>query len=249
LLDFARSRNVTKIIVGKTALPWWRRLLFGTVVDILLESSGDIDVYVIHGAPEEKSPPRPPIQPAPVDWPKYLWTAVVVGICCLLGWISHALGLTDANIVMVFLLGVTYVAYSFGRGPAIAGAIASVLAFDFFFVPPYLKITVHDAQYIVTFAIMLVIGIVISALTARIKEQLGAAQQLESRTAALFRLTKQLSEIAGPEFLIQTAGQQLGEIFGGEVVIYTRAATGPITLRFGQNTIAAKHEINPVVAQ
>ena len=249
LLDFARSRNVTKIIVGKTALPWWRRLLFRTVVDTLLESSGDIDVYVIRGEPEEKSPPRPVVRPAPVVWRNYLWTAVVVTVCGLLGWVSHAFRHPEPNIVMVFLLGVTYVAYSFGRGPAIAAAVASVLAFDFFFVPPYLKITVHDAQYILTFAIMLIIGIVISALTARIKEQLGAAQQLESRTAALFRLTKQLSEIAGPEFLVQTAGQQLGEIFGGDVVIYTRAAAGPISLRFGQGSNVAGQQINAVVAQ
>jgi two-component system sensor histidine kinase KdpD len=249
LLDFARSRNVTKIIVGKTALPWWRRLLFGTVVDTLLESSGDIDVYVIRGGPEEKSPPRPPLRPAPVQWSNYFWTAIVVSLCGLLGWLSHDFNLTEANIVMVFLLGVTFVAYAFGRGPAIAATVASVLVFDFFFVKPYLKFTVDEAQYILTFAIMLVIGIIISALTVRIKDQLGAAQQLESRTAALFRLTKQLSEIAGPEFLIQTAGQQLGEIFGGEVIIYAREAAGPISLRYGQNTSAAKQEINAIVAQ
>jgi len=60
LLEYARSRNVTKILIGKTEQPRWRRLLFGSVVDDLLEQSGDIDVYVVRG---EGEPVRPP--PAP----------------------------------------------------------------------------------------------------------------------------------------------------------------------------------------
>jgi two-component system sensor histidine kinase KdpD len=249
ILDFARSRNVTKIIVGKTFQPRWKRLLFGTVVDGLVDRSGDIDVYVIRGEVEESRPPRPARRTRRIAWSDYLRTAVVVALCTLVSWYSHSWRLTEANTVMVYLLGVAYVAYRYGRGPAIAASAASVLVFDFFFVPPYLKITVDEAQYILTFAIMLLIGIVISALTTRIKDELSAVQQLEMRTAALFRLTKQLSEIAGPEFLIQIAGQQLAEIFDGEVVIHVRDAAGSLKLRFGQQTSIPRHEINGLVAQ
>ena len=58
----------------------------------------------------------------------------------------------------LFLLGVAFAAYRFGRGPAIACAVANVLVFDFFFVPPYYSFAVRDAQYLVTFAVMLGIG-------------------------------------------------------------------------------------------
>jgi two-component system sensor histidine kinase KdpD len=248
ILDFARARNVTKIVVGKTSQPRWQRFLFGTVVDALVDHSGAIDVYVIRGEPEQSRPPQPPERAPPFAWAPYLHTALVVTLCGLAGWLSHRWQLTEANIVMVFLLGVTYVAARYGRGPAIAASVASVLWFDFFFVPPYLMFTVHDAQYVVTFAVMLTIGLVISALTARIRDQLRAAQQLERRTSALFRLTKQLSEVAGEDFLLGIAGQQLREIFEGEAVIFVRAGAD-LQLRFGADTGVARHEVNAVVAR
>jgi two-component system sensor histidine kinase KdpD len=121
--------------------------------------------------------------------------------------------------------------------------------FDFFLVPPYYSFTVSDAQYLFTFAVMLVIGLLISTLTARIRDQLRAAQQLQFRTAALFRLTKQLTEVAGPEFLIGLAGQQLREIFAAEVVLFVRESAKDLQLRFGQDTSIARHDINAVVAR
>ena len=175
ILDFAQSRNVTKIVVGKTGQPRWRRLLFGTVVDALVDRSGNIDVYVIRGEPEAAPPPPRRGYRPDVAWSKYVRTSVVVAVCGLLGWLSHAWQLAEANIVMVFLLGVAYAAARYGRGPAIAAAVASVLVFDFLFVPPFLTFSVNDAQYLLTFAVMLFIGVVISALTTRIRDQLQAA--------------------------------------------------------------------------
>lgn len=250
ILEFARSRNVTKIVVGKTSDPRWKRFLFGTVVDSLLDRSGDIDVYVIRGEADEKLPPQARERPAPFPWHNYFKTAGVVALCAFVGWLANTLQLTEANTVMVFLLGVAFVAVRFGRGPAIAAAVANVLVFDFFFVPPYLTFAISDWQYVVTFAVMLIIGITISALTARIQNQLLTAQQLERRTSALFRLTKQLTEVAGSEFLIRIAGQQLQEIFDGEAVIFVRdRANRPLELRFGQQTSIASHEVNGLVAQ
>lgn len=250
LVEYARTRNVTKIIVGKTAQPWWRRLIRTTVVDELLEHSGDIDVYVIRGertVPEE--PARPGSPPSAAGWPVYLRTALAVLICSLVGAGFFQLGLAEANIAMVFLLGVAFVATREGRGPAIAASIASVLVFDFCFVPPYLTFAVSDTEYLFTFAVMLGIGLLISTLTARLRDQLRAAQQQEQHTSALFRLTRQLSELTGTEFLIRTAGGQLAELFSGEVVIFVRGKSGPPELRFGEQTSVAAQSINAVVAQ
>lgn len=250
ILDFARSRNVTKMVVGKTSDPRWKRFLFGTLVDSLLDRSGDIDVYVIRGEAEVRRPSQTQERATAISWNKYLKTAGVVAVCSLGGWLSHTWQLTEANIVMVFLLGVAYVAARFGRGPAIAAAVVNVLVFDFFFVPPPLTFAVSDWQYVVTFVVMLIIGVTISALTARIQKQLHMSQQLERRNSALFRLTKQLTEVAGPEFLIRIAGQQLQEIFDGEVAIFVRdASKGPLEVRHGQGTSIARHEVNPLVAQ
>ncbi len=223
VLAFARTRSVTKIVVGKTAQPWWRQVLFSTVVDELLERSGAMDVYVIRGEGAADENREPPTWRRPGGlWKPYLATAGIIAVCGLLGWLSHSLGLSEANIVMIFLLGVVLVATRYGRGPAIVSAIANVLVFDFFFVPPKFSLTVHDAQYLFTFGVMLGIGLLVSALTARIHEQLEATQQQERRAAALYRLTQQLSEMYGSEFLIRAAGRQLLELFPGEVVICVR---------------------------
>lgn len=182
-------------------------------------------------------------------WSDYLKAALVVGICGFLGYGAHAAGLADANIVMIFLAGVALVAARIGRGPSVAAAIASVLAFDYFFVPPRLTFAVSDTQYIITFAVMLGIGLLISELTSRLQAQLRASQQQEKRTAQLFRMTRQLSELAGSDFLVRTSGRQLEEIFDGEVVLFLREPSGELSLRFGERSAVVEQPINQVVAQ
>lgn len=249
ILNYARSRNVTKIIVGKTAEPRWKRAFFGTVVDDFLDHSGDIDIYVIRGDAETAPARAGPALPRAFRWELYVRAGIVVAICGLLGWASHWFELAEANIVMVFLLGVMFVATRYGRGPSAAAALASVLVFDFFFVVPYGTFAVSDAQYVITFGVMLGVGLVISTLAARAREQLRASQEQEHRTAALYQLTRHLSQVAGTEFLIQIAGQRLGAIFDGQVVIFLRGDDQGLELRFGEKTEVAVNAVNPIVAQ
>lgn len=253
VLEFARSRNVTKVVVGKTAQPWWQRVLARGIVDQLLEKSGEIDVYVIRGDDGDEAADRRSTQVEAMlatafDWRGYLQTSMVVGVCGLIGWGISRSKLSETNIVMVFLLGVVFVAARLGRGPAVAASIVSVLVFDFCFVPPHFTFAVSDAQYLLTFAVMLVIGLLISALTARIQSQLQLSRQQERRTAALFRLTRQLSELVGSDFLLQAAGRQLADMFFGEVVIFLRN-DNRVELRYGHQTSIAAVPVNAVVAE
>jgi two-component system sensor histidine kinase KdpD len=249
LVEFARSRNVTKIVVGKTAAPRWKRWLFGTIVDQLLERGGDVDVCIISGEGETPRLPKVLATAVPFRWADYGWAALIVAGCGLAAWAADVGGLAEANVVMMFLAGVAFVAARLGRGPAIAASIASVMVFDFCFVPPRLTFVVADSEYVITFAVMLGIGLVISELTSRIKSQLHASQQQERRTAQLYRMTRQLSELSGTEFLLRTAGRQLEEIFDAEVVLYLTEPTGSLALRFGENTTVAQLPVNTIVAQ
>ncbi len=248
LIDFAESRNVTKIVVGKTERPFWRRLVRTAVADALVERSGSIDVHVIR-VPREASPQsRTDIRRPKASMANYVRAGMAVVVCSLLSWLSHYLQVAEANIDMLFLMGVVYAAVRCGRGPAIAAAVASVLVFDLFFVPPFLEFTVDDAQYTVTFVVMLAVAVVISTLTEQTRNQLLATQKTERHTAALFRLTKQLSQVAGTEFLTRIAGQLLSEIFEGETVIYLREGGTSLSLRYGQDTTVAQRDSNAAVA-
>jgi two-component system sensor histidine kinase KdpD len=249
LLQFAASRNVTKIVIGKTAQPRWKRALFGTIADQLLGRAGNIDVYVVSGEGEAPAPATILVKTKPAAWREYLVAAAVVAVCALIGASVRPFELSEANVVMVFLSGVALVSARLGRGPAVASAVASVLVFDFAFVPPYYTFAVADAQYAITFAVMLGIGLLISELTSRLQAQLRASRQQEHRTAQLFRITRQLTELAGSEFLVRTAGRQLTEIFDGEVVLFLREPNGALSLRYGESTSVAKQPVNAVVAQ
>lgn len=101
---------------------------------------------------------------------KYTLSLAFVALASGIGlWVHRELEPT--NLVMVYLLAVVLTAAFLGRGPAILASFLSVLAFDVLFVPPKFSITVYDAQYLVTFAGLLIVGLVISELTSRIREK------------------------------------------------------------------------------
>jgi len=249
LLEFARSRNVTKIVAGKTAQPKWKQWFSKTVVDQLLEQSGDIDIYVVSGEGEPPRSTRFASGTKQPQWPDFAKALTAVGVCAVLGWAADAAQTAESNVVMIFLAGVAFVASRLGRWPSIVAAIASVLVFDLLFVPPRLTFAVSDTQYAITFAVMLGIGLLISELTSRLQSQLRTSQRQEQRTAQLFRMTKQLSELSGTEFLIRTAGRQLEEVFDGEIAIFLRDDCIDLSLRYGEQSAIASQPINEVVAQ
>jgi two-component system sensor histidine kinase KdpD len=97
------------------------------------------------------------------------------------------------NIVMLFLLTVVVVSLWLGRGPAVMASFVSVGSFDFFFVPPLFTFTVDDPQYFVTFAVMLVVALIISHLTGGLKRQASAAAARERRSHALYEMARELT--------------------------------------------------------
>ncbi len=116
VLDYARTRNVTKILIGKTHQPRWRRLIVSTTVDEVLEQSGDIDVYVIHG--EEEKQPSAPSQPSAARSSKlpYLYATVLIFLTGCAAFSLRFLHFADAeaNTVMLFLAAVAWAAFRYG---------------------------------------------------------------------------------------------------------------------------------------
>ncbi|WP_235953597.1 DUF4118 domain-containing protein [Noviherbaspirillum galbum] len=119
--------------------------------------------------------------------------AVVAPLCCALlaTPLTHYLDLV--NIIMLFLLVVVACAALLGRGPAVAATLVSVGAFDFAFVPPPFSFTVADGQYLITFVVMLITGLLIAQLTSQLREQARAALGREAQTHALYEFAKELS--------------------------------------------------------
>jgi two-component system sensor histidine kinase KdpD len=170
---------------------------------------------------------------------KYAAAAAIVVACTLVSGLSHWWALDVANLVMIFLAGVALTAALFGRGPALAAILMSVLSYDFFFVPPVFAFAMVEWQYMITLGVMTAIGLLISDLTNRLQAQLRASQLQERRTALLYRMTREFSSFTVTEQLISAACSIAADAFDGEAVIYGRERGGPLTLQSGASTVLA----------
>ncbi|HEY9718823.1 MAG TPA: DUF4118 domain-containing protein, partial [Trichormus sp.] len=144
-------------------------------------------------------------------------TAVVVVSTCIARLMLPYFELS--NVVMVYLLGVVIVATRYGRGPSILTSILSVAAYDFFCVPPYFTFAVSDTQYLVTFVVMLILALVISALTATIKQQAEESRLRETRTAAMYSVSRDLSSTLDMTSLVAIGLHHIGSIFDSQVAL------------------------------
>ncbi|HOB45090.1 MAG TPA: two-component system sensor histidine kinase KdpD [Zoogloea sp.] len=198
---YARSHNLSRIMVGRDDPRRWR-VWRRSVADRIGQLAPDLDVIQVarsdgHTPAAERQPGLLAAQVA-ADWRTYALTAVVCGLAGLIATPLYPL-FDLANIVMVFLLAVVFVAVRFGRGPAVMASFLSVAIFDFFFVPPRMSFAVSDVQYLMTFAVMLVVGLVVGQLTAGYKYQAHVAGSRESRVRALYEMSRDLSGALLPE--------------------------------------------------
>jgi two-component system sensor histidine kinase KdpD len=124
-----------------------------------------------------------------------------------------------ADLIMVYLLGVVFVSTRAGLRASIAAAAMSILAFDFFFVPPYLTLAVADLSHVITFGVMFVVAVVIGGLTDRLRQQREAARIREQRTSALYAMSRELGVPRDPAELALVASRHLHEVFGSRTAI------------------------------
>ena len=216
ILDYARKHNITRIIIGKTLRPRWQEFLFGSVVDQLIHNSGYIDVYVISSELKGGQRPEPaePLLPValPVDYVRGL---VLTGMITVVGWFIKPI-ISPANIIMLYLLGVVFIAFRRGLKPAIFTSVAGVLAFDFFLVPPYLTFRVSDTEYLISFAGMIIVGTLISLLVTRSREHAEAIQIREKETSTLYALSQDLTAAGDMDSIIYAASRHVSDIFQWE---------------------------------
>jgi two-component system sensor histidine kinase KdpD len=219
---YGRSRNVTKIVLGKPTHPRWRDVVSLSFLEEIVRSSGDIDVYVISG--DEAAAPRPveakpavAIRPGP-----YAASVAAVLVATGVAWVLFGQRQL-ADVVMVYLLGIVIVATRFGYGPSLSAAVSSVLLADFFFVPPYFSFAISDFQHAVMFVVMFVVAFVVSNLTQRIRLQADAAQYRERRTAALYGMSRELAATRAASHVASVAATHMYEVFAARIAILLAA--------------------------
>lgn len=216
ILAFARRENIARIVVGKPTHAPWRDKLFGSLLDRLIRQSRDIEVYVISGDPVKPSPramrPRRP-------WVGLgLRTAGTVVLATAVGFVLRPL-VSSTDIAMVFLLAVTISAVRYGTRPAVIASVLSIALFDLLFVLPYYTFAVADVSYVLTFAVMLTVALLISRLAARVQAQTVAAREREEHTAALYALSRDLAAGQDAAELAAALGRHIRRLFGADATV------------------------------
>lgn len=194
LVRYAREYNLVRLVLGRhdqARWPWQRSL-----ADRLTREAQDLDVLqvalpvLLHTRAAQRR--QETVATDAVAWRGYGAAALACGATALLT--TPLVGVLElSNIVMLFLLVVVGVGLLFGRGPAVLAAFLGVGLFDFFFVPPRFSFAVSDVQYLVTFAVMLLVALVVGQLTAGLKVQAEAATQREHRVRSLYDMSRDLS--------------------------------------------------------
>ena len=177
VLRYAREHNLGKIIIGRRSEQRWK--LRGSFADRLGRLGPDLDLVIVALESDTAQPPPGKEHDGRSfndKWRMQLrGCAVAVALCALITLLSQWLlpGFDQANLVMVYLLGVAIVALFFGRWPSVLAAVINVASFDLFFVQPEWSFAVSDMQYLLTFGVMLAVGIIIGNLTAGVRYQAG----------------------------------------------------------------------------
>jgi len=233
ILSYARSRNATKIIVGKPLRSRWKEWLFGSVVSDLVHQSGEIDIYVITGAAGEGQPLVRRTLRSTSNTLGYVYALAGVLTATAVDWLMFPY-FAAANLVMTYLIAVIVIAIRWGQGPSVLASILSVASFDFFFVPPYFTFAVSDAQYLLTFGVMLVAALVISNLAVRIRQQAELARYRERRTSVLYSMSRDLATHRGTVMLAQVAAKHLRDAFDAQVAVFLADAEKRVQLQRGE---------------
>jgi two-component system, OmpR family, sensor histidine kinase KdpD len=218
LLNYARQRNVTKIVVGKPSEPRWKEFLFGSIVNDIARSSGEIDLYVISTTDiSDESPARYKADKKP-ERKGFLQATVLVAIFTVIGHFLVA-RLDRTNVIMLYLIIVLWIAYKYGRSAGIFTSVISVLAFDFFLVPPLFTFAVTDTEYLITFVVMLMVAVVISTITGRLFAFANATRNREARFRSLYRVSRTLSETRDQNEMLQAVAREIEEFFKSPVLL------------------------------
>lgn len=222
---FARSRNVTRIVVGKPTHPSWRDWLTVPFLDRVVRLSADIEVHVLSGAERDPVPPVLPRRRHALEPEGWIAAAVAVGVTTSLGAVLFDADQL-ADVVMLDLLGIVLVSLRWGLWPSLVAAVLSVFALDYFFIPPLHTLAVTDGSHVTTFAVMFLVAVLISGLTRRVREQGEAAREREIRTASLYSLSGALSRAKTTADVATEGAKHVHDVFGGSVAIMVPGADG-----------------------
>lgn len=230
IAEYAKVSGVTKIVLGRAS--GGGPLIRGkTLADKLTDLAGSLDIYIIPDA-QRGEQRRFSIgrgeQPA-FRMQDFLKTLLVITLATLIGFVFFEAGLRDANIVIIYILGVLVTAiWTHGQLYGALASLGSVLAFNFFFTVPRFTLHATERDYPVTFLIMLIASVMANTLTTRMKKQARQAAQKAYYTELLMSSSQKLQQGKDEEDIIRLAAEQLGVLLSRPILFALVAEGQPL---------------------
>jgi two-component system sensor histidine kinase KdpD len=225
LIDYARDNNFTHVVIAKSHRSRWSELWRGSNTHRLIRRAGDIHVHVIAEAQREIGPKSAEdigetvaARPESVDLRPYIGSLAMVAAAIGVGeGLQHWLNVS--SISLAFLTAVLTSAIAYGLLPSLVACLASVLAYNFFFLPPLYTFTIADPENVVALFFFAVVAVIASNLAARMRAQAVAARQRAKTTEDLYLFSRKLAGVVTLDELLWAAAHQIALMLKVRVVL------------------------------
>ena len=222
IAEYARLSGITCVVIGQTNTvggllrkkrPLTDRLVaYAPDLDYLIIPDHGTRVYVARKAPEASR--RRILLDCGIS-------LAALGVCTLIGFLFSHLGFTDANIIMVYLLGLLAVSIGTAhRAFSLIWAVVSVLLFDLLFTTPRFTFYAYGTGYPVTFLVMFAAAFLISTLAIRLKQNASQSAKSARRMSVVLETDRQLSGTKTREEILSVLSDQLTQLLKRSLVIY-----------------------------
>jgi two-component system, OmpR family, sensor histidine kinase KdpD len=221
LIAYACANNITQIVIGKSARSFWFELVHGSIVRELMRKSGQISLHVISGDAEEPVPAksvatRPAAEAVRLE--PYFGSAAAVGIALGIGLFLQKF-VEVHTISLVFLTAVLASAVAWGLLPSLVACVFSVLAYNFFFLPPLYTFSIGDPVNVVALFFFLVVAVIVSNLTAATRSQMVNARARAKTTAELYAFSRKIAGIGALDDLLWATAYQIASMLNVRTVL------------------------------
>lgn len=216
IMDFARKRNITSIVIGKKIRSQWRDFFASSLADKIIRKSGEIDVYLITGEFDD-STKLSSTQTNRIPWRAYIAALATVGIITLINYLLRDF-LHTTSMAMLYLIGVAIIASLGEFGAALFASLLSIISFRFCFTLPYYCFSMTDIPANVNLILLFLLTQIISYLAIIARRQAHAVHLAENHTSALYNLSRQLASTRGVDNLLTAAVPYLAALLDSDVM-------------------------------
>ena len=217
IAEYARANNVTHIIIVQQPRTWWLELFYGSLAQQLIRKSRRRRACTCSDATAtRRSRARSLCRDKRGEslLGSLAFVAVSLGVALLL---HQRLGV--ASVAMAFLTAVLVSAVVYGLWPALFASFVSVLAYNFFFLPPLYTFTIADPENVAALFFFGVTAVIASNLTARVRAQAIVARQRARTTEELYQFSRKLASAANLDDLLWATVHQIALMLKVRVVI------------------------------